>query len=261
MREASKESSNNGGIFGPVAGSTILILSLVFGFLGWQNLVASHRFAHGRAIMDLARVTENTDERIKYLEDAISLYEVARNSNPYHGSLVEYSGNAHNVLSMELRKKGDHDRASREENKAIEDLRRSINLINDIQIYLNLSSLYARKGDAVKAKEYARTAVAIQPLYIKPHLNLARIALQLEDYNLARDSLVSALMSDPKDPQLHYELGNLYLNIYSESDKASSHYDCFLKFADPGDSRIRDVKAITYKINRIKNMRIPDPQF
>ncbi len=66
--------------------------------------------------------------------------------------------------------------------------------------YNNLGYNYARLGYPRQAIGQYQHALALDPSYIRPQVNLARAALELKDYSLAKDALTSLQATHPDHP-------------------------------------------------------------
>jgi len=97
-------------------------------------------------------------------------------------------------------------------------------------LHLTMAFALAQSGDPVRAMEYAKEALKLQPSMVMAASFIGKIALQQKDYLLARDSLYQAIELGDADPRTRELLAELYLRS-GDWSSAIRHYSIVLQIS------------------------------
>jgi tetratricopeptide (TPR) repeat protein len=164
-----------------------------------SNLVKA-QFQLGATLIEQGR----TEQGLHHINKALQI-------DPDHAE-------AHNNLGGQLLQEGKIDEALRHFNAALKtnpDLAETHNNVGIIMIH---------KGRTNEAIFHFQEAVRINPEYEPAQDNLKKaLAIQQKQMDTEADRIQTALEKNPDDPQLNYELGNLYLS-QGELNKAIGQF-------------------------------------
>ena len=142
--------------------------------------------------------------------EAISALKMAASNNPNDPRIYNNLG-----IAYELLKDYKHARAAFR--KALE-----LNPYNSA-ILNNLAELSRSEGKKNDAIELYASAIASDPMYVEPYLNVARLFLDLSEFKLAEPYVRKTLEIEPDNPEAHFMLG-IIANITNRAEEAVTHF-------------------------------------
>ncbi len=116
-----------------------------------------------------------------------------------------------------------------------------------VQIYLNLTDLYLRQHEILKAIEILQNGVYKIPDDVALKHYLARVYIDDSRYDIAIDQLDAVLEMSPKNYDAYWDLGRVYFEL-GVWDMAISNYERVLEFVDDNPLIYYNV-AIAYEAN------------
>ncbi len=112
---------------------------------------------------------------------------------------------AHKKLGIILKKKGEKELAFRELNQAAE------LMPNDMDLKFEIAKIYLEKGDKVKTQEILKDILKADHSYFNASILMADLYTELKDYDNAIEELKFASLYSPKNPDIHFRLGKIYM--------------------------------------------------
>jgi type IV pilus assembly protein PilF len=100
----------------------------------------------------------------------------------------------------------------------------------------NLGIAFYHKGDYVKALDYYKEALRIQPDFINALYGIGRTYLAMNEGGLAVRHLERAAQQSPKVPEVHFDLAEAYL-LVGRLDRARYTYETVMDLA-PSESAL-----------------------
>lgn len=95
---------------------------------------------------------------------------------------------------------------------------------NDPELYYTMGQVLLAEKEPAKAQAQFKLAIEKRPDYVPAHLELAKMALQQEDYQGAEESIRRILQSNGKNAEALVDLGIAYKGM-GQYDKALAAYD------------------------------------
>jgi tetratricopeptide (TPR) repeat protein len=95
---------------------------------------------------------------------------------------------------------------------------------NELSALITASAVTHALGRADDALDWADRAVALAPKATRPHIARANALLGLRRDEEALDALLDASRCDPRDAEIHIEIGDLLLRNLERPDEAFTHY-------------------------------------
>ena len=166
--------------------------------------------AYGSAHFALAAELRRLGNKAEAEEHLVAYSEHVTDEPPLDDPLfkriheLNQSLTAHIQRGAELEKQGRLDGAIREHEAAL-----AINP-NDVQIHVNLVSLYGRMGDIVKAKQHFEAAIKLNPNHPDAWYDYGVLLLQEKQYVEAEQAFRRALAINPSHAEAHNNLGEIY---------------------------------------------------
>jgi tetratricopeptide (TPR) repeat protein len=87
-----------------------------------------------------------------------------------------------------------------------------------IPAMVSLASIYLKRGDMDKARQYAETAVQTAPGDFASHIMLGRVKLETDDAEGAAKELEIAVRLAPGVPEAHFNLASAYARLGRKAD-------------------------------------------
>ena len=111
-----------------------------------------------------------------------------------------------------------------------------------VESRVNLGTFYANRGDAIRAEDEFRAAIALDPYYVPAYVNLADLYRALGRNEEGERSLRAGLDKVPGDASLHHALG-LALVRLQRLDEAVGELKRAMEL-EPDDARFAYVYAV-----------------
>ena len=142
--------------------------------------------------------------------EAISALKMAASDNPNDPRIYNNLGIAYELMK-------DYKNARSAFRKALE-----LNPYNSA-ILNNLAELSRNEGKQSDAIELYASAIASDPMFVEPYLNVARLFLDLSEFKLAEPYVRKTIEIEPDNPEAHFMLG-IISNITNRSEEAVTHF-------------------------------------
>lgn len=174
-----------------------------------EELLSAGRLAEAIKILISAIRKEPNNYELRYLL-ANSFYEFGMPNK----AIEEYNNvlklkpdfaPAHIKLGMIHKKKGNTDLALREFAQAAE------LMPNNLELKYQLGKIYLERGMKDKALEEFRSTLITDPAFYQANLIISDILVEAKDYDNAIEELKLASIYSPKNPEIHYKLGKIYI--------------------------------------------------
>jgi predicted O-linked N-acetylglucosamine transferase (SPINDLY family) len=128
----------------------------------------------------------------------------------------------------------------------------TVNLNYNEQFYIacQMAAKFVEQNDYRGAIEAYKTALAAEQKLSQEYLQgiltlLGQLHYKIQEFEEAKKYLEWSLTANPKQKQLNYMLGNIYMIYYKDYDKAISLYEEELKI-DPGSSWVYTNMSVVY---------------
>jgi len=144
----------------------------------------------------------------------------------------------HDRLGINYNNKGDYTRAVEAFGKLVE-LQRTPASCYKLGVALD------NNGDHQEAIEAYRSAIALDPAYLKAFYKLAEVYSKTENYGEAIRCLAQAVEADADNPETHYRLGNVH-SARGSFDEAIKSFKRVLELA-PGYGNIYQALGLAYE--------------
>lgn len=149
------------------------------------------------------------------IPEAISALKMAASDNPNDPRIYNNLGIAYELMK-------DYTNARKAFRKALE-----LNPYNSA-ILNNLAELSRSEGKQNDAIELYASAIASDPMFVEPYLNVARLFLDLSEFKLAEPYVRKSIEIEPDNAEAHFMLG-IIANITDRSEEAITHFQVALK--------------------------------
>ena len=115
----------------------------------------------------------------------------------------------------------------------------------------NLGLMYRKLENFDKAIEMYNKSLEIDPTGMMPLQNIAVAYIYKKDYTNAIKSYEKLAILDPKNPEVHYGIGNIYTNYLKEYEKGLDHlckaYNIYIEQKSPYRTDAEKLIGISYR--------------